>query len=452
MTTAGVDSGILAVKRHHLTTFRIRRSGDIASTRERTRVAAEALGIYRDDAVRVATAASEVTRALVGKGASGELNLEVLVGRRPGLALRFGTDRELVETSDASWDPIRAARMLMDACEKRQVGHVHELLLVKYMPGPFDPSERIAAAKEALARLESCHEPLTLRDQNREMARLLAELRERGRELERMNDELQRANNSSMARLLEMAELARRKDELAAAIAHDLRSPLAAIKGALDLLGSGAAGALSGAQRRYVEIADRAARHILALVSDLLDSSLIDAGLARLSLETLAIADVAAEVCPTIAFLAREKGIAFETSIPPDLPAVRADRHKVAQILSNLLTNAVKFTEPGGHVELKARPAASSQWVEIQVADTGVGMTPAQVAELWDKYHRSHSRGTRGERGTGLGLYICRQLVELHGGGIVVDSELGRGTTFRLTLPRAAAAEATHGADEAGAT
>ncbi len=230
-------------------------------------------------------------------------------------------------------------------------------------------------------------------------------------------------------------ELARRKDELSASIAHDLRSPLAAVKGAIDLLSTGAAGQVSEEQQRYLSIAERAARHILELVNDLLDSSLLDAGLARLEHTTFDLGQALAETSATYAFLAREKGITLALDLPPG-HAVAADRDKVGQIVSNLLANAVKFTDTGGRVELSVA-AAGAGAVEVKVSDTGVGIPPGRLATLFDKFERSHSRGTRGERGTGLGLYICRQLVELHGGHIEVESKLGAGTTFRFTLPRA---------------
>lgn len=228
-------------------------------------------------------------------------------------------------------------------------------------------------------------------------------------------------------------ELARRKDELSAAIAHDLRSPLAAVKGAIDLLSTGAAGELNEEQRRYLDIAERAARHILDLVNDLLQSSLIDAGLARVEAAPFPLAPALEETVTTYGFLAREKGIALEVDLPPELVVV-GDREKVDQIVANLVTNAIKFTDAGGRIHLAARAGAGGR-VEIGVSDTGVGIPPGRLDSLFDKFSRSHSRGTRGERGTGLGLYICRQLVELHGGRLDVESKLGEGTTFRFTLP-----------------
>jgi signal transduction histidine kinase len=238
---------------------------------------------------------------------------------------------------------------------------------------------------------------------------------------------------------LDPVELARRKDELSAAIAHDLRSPLAAVKGAIDLLTNGAAGEVSEEQRRYLHIAERAARHILDLVNDLLESSLLDAGLTRLEALPFDLVPALGEAGATYELLAREKGISLGLSLP-DALMVTADRERVGQIVSNLLANAVKFTDTGGRIVVSAAPARNDDgggdgFIEVRIADTGVGIPPGRIPTLFDKFKRSRSRGTRGERGTGLGLYICRQLVELHGGKIGVDSTLGGGTTFRFTLP-----------------
>jgi two-component system cell cycle sensor histidine kinase PleC len=116
------------------------------------------------------------------------------------------------------------------------------------------------------------------------------------------------------------------------------------------------------------------------------------------------------------------------------LPPVEADRTKLRRVLVNLLSNALKFTPKGGRVEVRAEPEGDG--VRLTVADTGVGIAPEDVARLFDKYEQARSRATRGEKGTGLGLYITRQLVELHGGEIQVTSELGRGSTFSFTIPQ----------------
>ena len=133
--------------------------------------------------------------------------------------------------------------------------------------------------------------------------------------------------------------------------------------------------------------------------------------------------------------MAREKEITLAERLPEDLPPLQADRAKLRRVLVNLLSNALKFTPRGGRVEVSA--AREGGAVRVSVADTGVGIPPEDLARLFDKYEQARSRATRSEKGTGLGLYITRQLVELHGGEISVRSEVGKGSTFSFTMPTA---------------
>jgi signal transduction histidine kinase len=418
--------------------FRVRRTSDIAVCRERTRAVAAALGLYQDDAARAATAAAETARALVGTGVDGEVTLEVVDAPRAGLAVVFHTDTPLQAPLDPAWDPLRAAVSLSDEVDQRRDHGSCQLRLVKYAPPLTDLAQRTNAARDAAIHLGGEPSLSAMRSQNLELTRLLDEVRRRGRELERMNEELRDAHNAATAAMLELRELGRKKDELQASIAHDLRSPLAALRGALDILQDGLAGPLGPEQHRYLDIARRSSSHMQDLVNDILDSALLDAGLASVRTGPVSLRSVIDEVEPTIAFLAREKSIGFQVQLPDGLPHVQGDAHKIGQILANLLTNAVKFTDGGGLVRVCAR-VLDDRRVLVEVSDSGIGIASGRVEDLFDKYRRTPSRGTRGERGTGLGLYICRRLVELHGGQLTVESDLGSGTTFRFTLPYALA-------------
>jgi signal transduction histidine kinase len=260
----------------------------------------------------------------------------------------------------------------------------------------------------------------------------LREQKARDDELARVNQELKRANEVTAAVNARLERLARRKDELLATIAHDLRSPLSAVRGAIDLLGD--SGQLTVQQARFVAIADRASRHIVALVNDLLDSALLDAGLLRLELRPVTLAEALTETRSTIGFLAQEKGIALSIDVPSDLQLL-ADPPRLSRVVQNLLANAVKFTQPGGAVVLRAWREAGR--VQLEVADNGIGIARSRVPTLFERPTKGHTSGTRGERGTGLGLFICRQLIDLHRGTLDVRSEFGRGSTFRITLPAA---------------
>jgi signal transduction histidine kinase len=154
----------------------------------------------------------------------------------------------------------------------------------------------------------------------------------------------------------------------------------------------------------------------------------------RLDITSIDLNKLLAELHEAMEPLAREKEIALTEKLAPGLPLVEADRTKLRRILVNLLSNALKFTPRQGAVEVRA--ALEGERVRLTVEDTGVGIAPDDVKRLFDKYEQARSRATRGEKGTGLGLYITRQLVELHGGEIEVQSEPGRGSAFSFTLPK----------------
>jgi signal transduction histidine kinase len=178
---------------------------------------------------------------------------------------------------------------------------------------------------------------------------------------------------------------------------------------------------------------ERNTQSLIELVNDLLDASKLESGTMRLDVAAIDLRGVVRELRETMEPLAREKGLTLEEKLLEDLPPVEADRVKLRRILINLLSNAVKFTNRGGRIEVNAE--MSDGRVLISVSDTGVGIQQEDVDRLFDKYEQARSRATRGEKGTGLGLYITRQLVELHGSKIEVKSEIGRGSTFTFTLP-----------------
>jgi signal transduction histidine kinase len=131
--------------------------------------------------------------------------------------------------------------------------------------------------------------------------------------------------------------------------------------------------------------------------------------------------------------LAGKKGITLASELPPALPAVKADKDKLGEILNNLISNALKFTKPGGTVLIRA--AREDGFVRLEVRDTGQGIAPEDLHKLFRKFSQTRTRSTAGEKGTGLGLAIVKKLVELHGGAVGVESILGKGSTFRFTLP-----------------
>ena len=186
-------------------------------------------------------------------------------------------------------------------------------------------------------------------------------------------------------------------------------------------------------QREYLEGIASSGRHLLALVNDVLDLAKIEAGKIELALEPVPIHDAIDESLTTISPLATNRGVILEPATIVAVPNVRADRVRLRQILYNLISNAVKFTDRGGMVRIRAR--RDDDRVSIAVIDTGVGISPADLSRLYRTFEQlTLPSGDRPE-GTGLGLALTKRLIEMHGGTIDVESELGSGTIFTVRIP-----------------
>jgi signal transduction histidine kinase len=244
--------------------------------------------------------------------------------------------------------------------------------------------------------------------------------------INQMNDELGRVYG-------ELETASRHKSEFLANMSHELRTPLNAIIGFSDVLREEMFGPLNANQKEYVEDVLEAGRHLLSLINDILDLSKIEAGRMELALEDVSIVDTLESGVTMHRARADRNDITLNLSIEPDVGAVRADERKVRQVVFNLLSNAVKFTPSGGRVDVSAR--RHDGVVEIAVADTGIGISPADQDRIFEEFQQGHGPGIAVLEGTGLGLTLAKRFVELHGGRLWVQSELGAGTTFRFTLP-----------------
>jgi signal transduction histidine kinase len=231
----------------------------------------------------------------------------------------------------------------------------------------------------------------------------------------------------------ELRELNEQKDHLMGVVAHDLRNPLSVVRGYADFLLSGVAGELEDEQDEVVRTMRRTSDYMLHLVEDLVDFSRIQTGALELEREPTDLAALVREGIRLNAMVAQEKRIAFEPHLASDLPELSVDRHKVRQILDNLLTNAVKFSHPGSTVEVTLTRDGDD--AHLAVRDQGVGIPEEDQCLLFEPFKKTSARPTAGERSTGLGLAIVRNIVEAHGGRIWVESRVGEGSTFHVTLP-----------------
>ncbi|MGD0575413.1 MAG: ATP-binding protein [Anaerolineales bacterium] len=226
------------------------------------------------------------------------------------------------------------------------------------------------------------------------------------------------------------------KSQFVSIVSHELKVPMTSIRGYADLLRKGSAGPVSEKQIEYLDTVLKNVDRMAALVSDLQDLSSIESGRLRIEPVPIPLGRCLQESLESMSphFSARQQEI--ETEIPPDLPAVRADRNRLMQILTNLLSNANKYTPQGGSIFVNAQ--RDGDRVRVLIRDTGIGMTPEEKLRLFNQFFRGESSAVRDQPGWGLGLHVTKRLVELQGGRIGAESELGKGSTFWFTLPAVA--------------
>lgn len=238
--------------------------------------------------------------------------------------------------------------------------------------------------------------------------------------------------NARQTRLVEEAR--RMKANFLSLITHELRSPLNAINGYLDLTLEGLAGPLNEQQQEFLQRARAGSEHLYALVEDLLLAARADAGQLRLTRELIHLPDLVNDALAELELTARDAEVSLCAHVPEDLPALVIDAVRVQQVLRNLLNNALQSTPKGGAVTISARYEAAENLVQIQVTDSGCGIAPEYHERIFERFFQV-PRPTGGRStGMGLGLAIVKMIVELHGGQVGVESAIGQGSTFFLTL------------------
>jgi signal transduction histidine kinase len=430
----------------------VRREADTVKVRDRVRRLAREMGFDATTQIKITTAVSELTRNIYEYAKAGAITLGVaergahtaglqVTARDDGPGIDEARLRAILRGSYRSSSGLgvglAGTRRLMDEFEIDTAPETGtRVTVIKWLPheAALSVKERIEELRSSFNGDADDSAVEELQQQNRDLMAVLAELEEKREELERVNRELNESNqelNEANAKLRELSSL---KEEFLALTTHDLRSPLTVISGVISFFTSGRLGELSPEQKNMVAMMERNTQNLIELVNDLLDASKLESGAMRLDLSSVELPLLVGELRETVGPLAKEKGIALEEDMPEDFPPLRADRVKLRRVLVNLVSNALKFTSKGGRVEIRAA-LIGDDMARISVADTGVGIPPEDLERLFDKYEQARSRATRSEKGTGLGLYITRQLVELHGGQISVTSEVGKGSTFSFTIP-----------------
>jgi signal transduction histidine kinase/putative methionine-R-sulfoxide reductase with GAF domain len=230
----------------------------------------------------------------------------------------------------------------------------------------------------------------------------------------------------------QLEEASQHKSQFLANMSHELRTPLNAILGYTELMADGAYGEPSEKMLGILKRLEANGKHLLGLINDVLDLSKIEAGQLVLELSDYSIQDIAQTVRSTLEPLAADKKLGFKVEVAPQLPPGRGDGRRLTQVLINLVGNAIKFTDAG---EIAIKAEANDGAFHVSVRDTGPGISAADQAKLFQEFQQADNAITRKKGGTGLGLAISKRIIEMHGGKIWVESQLGQGSTFAFTLP-----------------
>jgi len=287
-----------------------------------------------------------------------------------------------------------------------------------FISKPFDANALLMTVRRGLERRRLSLE-----------ARRLAQVEAEKEALERRQAELER--EALERRALELERLDRIKSTFTRTVAHELRAPTAAIQSYLRLI-------LDGyippeGQREYLVRAEQRTSAQLELIGDLLHLAHLQNPDLRIEREPVNLAESLREVCDLMSSRAREKGIEFTVSVPEETPTISADPKHVKQLWDNLVSNAIKYTDKGGAVDITM--VVQDKQVVTSVRDTGIGIAPEDLERIFDEFYRTKAAKEHSEMGTGLGLSIVKRIVETYQGQVDVQSTLGQGSTFTVALP-----------------
>jgi signal transduction histidine kinase len=435
----------------------IRVEADVVAVRQHAWHLAGLLGFDGQDQTRLATAVSEIARNAFQYAGGGRA--EFAVGPdgepQPLLLIRIADDgpgiADPARILDGRYDSptgmgvgVAGARRLVDTFALESApGAGTRVTLGKRLPTRVLPltAERLESASRALAAAGPRDTLAELRAQNRELLRTLAELQARQAEIERLNAELAETNRGVLAlyaelddRAVELSRASQLKSRFLSNISHELRTPLNSILNLTRLLLDRLDGDLSAEQERQVTMIRTAAGSLLDIVNDLLDLERIEAGKTVLRLGEFAIDDALAALRGMLRPLVTSERVTLTVEASPEAGTMYSDEGKVSQILRNLVSNAIKFTE-SGEIRVVAAPRGK-ETVVFQVTDTGIGIAREDQERIFEEFGQVDGPMQRRMAGCGLGLPLSRRLAHLLGGSLTVESRFGAGSTFTLELPR----------------
>jgi len=436
-----------------LTTIELVAERDVVVARQRARQLAGLLGFAAQDQSRIATATSEICRNAVRYAGKGRCEFLLDEGSRPALVVRTSDQgpgiRNLDEVLAGRYQSatgmglgIVGTRRLMDRFViETTPGRGTEVVFTKELPESALAAANPSQIAEQLARTPLPATEEEVRQADRELLRAIGELRARNEELEQIRGELEETNRGVVALYAELdqrAESLRKATELKSRflsnMSHEFRTPLNSVQLLARMLLDGTEGALSEGQRKALELMRRSAMDLTEMVNDLLDLAKIEAGKITVRPTDFDVAQLLGSLRGVLRPLLQDgPSVQLTFDPPPDLPPLFTDEAKVTQIVRNLASNALKFTEQG-EVRVGAREESAGQ-VTFYVSDTGIGIASEDQERIFEEFTQIEGGHQKKVKGTGLGLPLSRKLAEMLGGEIRVESEPGRGSTFSLQLP-----------------
>jgi signal transduction histidine kinase/CheY-like chemotaxis protein len=437
-------------------TVALKHEDDVVTARRRARQIAQLLGFDVQDQTRIATAVSEIARNAFRYAKDGIVEFLLEGHTVPQVMLIRVTDNgpgianlnRILEGSYQSMTGmglgILGAKRLMDQLDiKSEVRGGTTVLMKKVAPSraPLVGPKELATLVDHLIKAPSQNAQDELRQQNQELLRLLEELRVRQNELLHANQELEDTNRGVVALYAELDEKA---DHLRAAdqmktrflsnMSHEFRTPVSSILALTSLLLQRSDGELTSEQEKQVCFVRKAAESLLELVNDLLDIAKIEAGKVELHPVEFEMKTMFSALRGMLKPLLATSSVSLVFDEADHLPTLFTDEGKISQILRNFISNALKFTEQG-EIRITASVDEGRQTITIAVADTGIGIKAEDQTLIFEEFSQIDSPLQRRVKGTGLGLPLCKKLAVLLGGGVTVESQLGRGSVFRLTIP-----------------
>ncbi len=441
---------------HSIINVALKYEDDVVAARQRARQIAGLIGFDAQDQTRIATAVSEIARNAFRYADHGTVEFLVEGQTSPQVLLIRVTDRgpgipDLKQILDGRYRSqtgmglgLVGAKRLMDQCEiETAPGQGTKVLLKKIFPARVRSlgAKELSSLVDQLIQTPAQSAQEELRQQNHELLRALEELRLRQDELVRMNHELEDTNRGVVALYAELDEKAdhlrqadHMKSRFLSNMSHEFRTPLSSILALSGLLLDRSDGELTSEQDKQVRFVRKAAESLLELVNDLLDLAKIEAGKVEVRPVEFDMKTMFSALRGMLKPLLTSTSVNLVFEESEDLPPLYTDEGKVSQILRNFISNALKFTERG-EIRVSTAINADRSAMTIAVADTGIGIKPEDHSRIFEEFSQLDSPIQRRVKGTGLGLPLCRKLAILLGGEVTVESQVGIGSIFRLTVP-----------------